>query len=79
MHKMSNYCSNCHYDHKKKTGDKACPFNSLYWNFYNTHRDKLEKNQRVAMMYRTWDKKSNDEKEELLTQADYYLKHVNDL
>lgn len=79
MHKMSNYCSNCHYDHKKKTGDKACPFNSLYWNFYNTHRDKLEKNQRVAMMYRTWDKKSNEEKNELLTQADYYLNHVDDL
>ncbi len=79
MHKMSNYCSNCHYDHKKKVGEKACPFNSLYWNFYNTHRDKLEKNQRVAMMYRTWDKKSNDEKKELLTQANYYLNHVEDL
>ncbi|WMN11764.1 cryptochrome/photolyase family protein [Marivirga salinae] len=79
MHKMSNYCSDCYYDHKKKVGDKACPFNSLYWNFYNTHRDKLEKNQRIAMMYRTWDKKSNDEKEDLLTQADYYLHHVDDL
>lgn len=79
MHKMSNYCTNCHYDHKKKTGDKACPFNSLYWNFYNTHRDKLAKNQRIAMMYRTWDKKSEQEKEELLKQADYYLAHVNEL
>lgn len=79
MHKMSNYCSNCHYDHKKKVGEKACPFNSLYWNFYNIHRDKLEKNQRIAMMYRTWDKKQNEEKEELLIQADYYLNHVDDL
>jgi deoxyribodipyrimidine photolyase-related protein len=79
MHKMSNYCSNCQYDHKKKVGDNACPFNSLYWNFYNTHRDKLEKNQRIAMMYRTWDKKSSKDKEELLNQADYYLEHVNEL
>ena len=79
MHKMSNYCTNCHYDHKKKTGDKACPFNSLYWNFYDTHRDKLAKNQRIAMMYRTWDKKSEQEKEELLKQADHYLAHVNEL
>ncbi|ADR23103.1 cryptochrome/photolyase family protein [Marivirga tractuosa] len=79
MHKMSNYCSNCYYDHKKKVGEKACPFNSLYWNFYNTHRDKLAKNQRIAMMYRTWDKKSDQDKEELLKQADYYLEHVNEL
>ncbi|MGJ3233609.1 cryptochrome/photolyase family protein [Marivirga sp.] len=79
MHKMSNYCTNCHYDHKKKTGDRACPFNSLYWNFYDNHRDKLAKNQRIAMMYRTWDKKSAQEKEELLKQADYYLTHVNEL
>lgn len=79
MHKMSNYCTNCHYDHKKKTGDRACPFNSLYWNFYDTHRDKLAKNQRIAMMYRTWDKKSEQEKEELLKQADHYLAHVNEL
>jgi deoxyribodipyrimidine photolyase-related protein len=79
MHKMSNYCSNCYYDHKKKVGEKACPFNSLYWNFYNVHRDKLEKNQRIAMMYRTWDKKSTTDKDELLTQAEYYLKHIDDL
>jgi len=79
MHKMSNYCTSCRYDHKKKVGENACPFNSLYWNFYNTHRDKLEKNQRIAMMYRTWDKKSDDEKEKLLTQAEYYLNHVDEL
>ncbi|WP_340153730.1 cryptochrome/photolyase family protein [uncultured Marivirga sp.] len=79
MHKMSNYCSNCFYDHKKKVGEKACPFNSLYWNFYNTHRDKLKKNQRVSMMYRTWDKKSDQDKHDLLEQADYYLEHVNEL
>jgi deoxyribodipyrimidine photolyase-related protein len=24
-----------------KTGDKACPFNSLYWNFYDKNEDKL--------------------------------------
>jgi len=79
MNKMSNYCSNCHYDYKKKVGEKACPFNSLYWNFYQTHREKLEKNQRVAMMYRTWDKKSESEKEQLLTQAEYYLNQINSL
>lgn len=33
INKMSNYCSSCQYDVKKKTGEHACPFNSLYWHF----------------------------------------------
>ncbi len=79
VQKMSNYCSKCYYDHKKKTGERACPFNSLYWNFYDANKDKLQGNQRVAMMYRTWDKKTNQEKTALLEQAAYYLKHIDEL
>ena len=30
--KMSHYCGSC-FIKNLKTGDKACPFNSLYWNF----------------------------------------------
>ena len=52
--KQGNYCSHCAYDPGKKTGDGACPFNSLYWHFYDRNRDKLEKNPRIGMAYRTW-------------------------
>ena len=38
VNKMSNYCSSCSYNHKKRLGDDACPFNSLYWNFWMTKR-----------------------------------------
>lgn len=31
--KMSDYCKNCKYDKKEKYGEKACPYNYLYWNF----------------------------------------------
>lgn len=33
INRMSNYCSGCRYNVKKKIGDDASPFNSLYWNF----------------------------------------------
>jgi len=33
INKMSNYCGSCHYNVKDKLGEKACPFNSLYWHF----------------------------------------------
>jgi len=77
--KMSHYCSTCYYSKAKKTGEKACPFNSLYWNFYDRHENKLSTNPRIGMMYHVWRKMKPEVKAELLEQADYYLKHINDL
>lgn len=51
VNKMSNYCANCSYDKKKRTGDDACPFNSLYWNFLDDKREELRSNNRMGMMY----------------------------
>ncbi len=79
IHKMSSYCTGCYYDKSKKTGDKACPFNSLYWNFYDKHEAKLAKNPRIGMMYNVWRKMQPSAKAELLEQADFYLKNINDL
>lgn len=56
INKMSNYCNSCHYKIKEKTGEQACPFNYLYWNFLDKHRDKLSKNQRLAVVYNTLNK-----------------------
>ncbi|WP_452602674.1 cryptochrome/photolyase family protein [Pontimicrobium sp. MEBiC06410] len=49
--KMSNYCDNCYYNKKDKIEDKACPFNSLYWNFLDDKREHLSGNFRMKMMY----------------------------
>lgn len=77
--KMSNYCAHCFYDKKKKYGEKACPFNSLYWNFYEVHREKLSKNPRIGMAYRMLDKMEADEKQKILNQASHYLADINAL
>lgn len=79
VHKMGDYCTHCSYDHKKKTGDGACPFNSLYWNFIDEHREKLASNRRMSMMYRVWDKYSPEDKESILLQADSYLSDIENL
>jgi len=77
--KMSSYCSSCFYKKAVKTGDKACPFNSLYWHFYDKNTDKLSKNPRISMMYSVWNKMKPDEKEAILKQASYYLNNINQL
>ena len=79
IHSMSDYCQDCHYDHRSRYGQRACPFNSLYWDFLNRHRHKLKKNPRVAMMYRTWDRKDGGEKKKILKQAETYKEKIDDL
>jgi deoxyribodipyrimidine photolyase-related protein len=79
LRSMSDYCDTCEYDWKKRHGDMACPFNSLYWDFFARHRRRLGKNTRVAMMYRIWDRMDNQEKKRTLAQAETYLKELNQL
>lgn len=77
--KMSHYCGTCYYKKAVKTGDKACPFNSLYWNFYDRNENKLGNNPRIGMMYNVWRKMKPEDKTAILEQADYYLKNINKL
>jgi deoxyribodipyrimidine photolyase-related protein len=46
--KMSDYCRSCRYDPKQRTGDEACPFNFLYWNFLLEHKATLRANPRLG-------------------------------
>ncbi|MRX06222.1 cryptochrome/photolyase family protein [Pseudoduganella sp. FT25W] len=49
--RMSDYCKGCHYDKKARLGERACPYNALYWDFFDRNRDKLAGNQRLGMVY----------------------------
>ncbi len=77
--KMSDYCSTCYYDKTKKTGPRACPFNSLYWHFYNRHEEKLSRNPRIGMAYNIWKKMAPEQQQEILEQAENYLAHIEAL
>ncbi len=65
INKMSDYCGGCAYDVKRKTGEGACPFNALYWDFLARNEEKLRGNPRLGQIYRTWDRMADDK------QADY--------
>ncbi|MEO0619562.1 MAG: cryptochrome/photolyase family protein, partial [Pseudomonadota bacterium] len=71
--KMSDYCSNCSYSVTKKTGEGACPFNPLYWDFLVRNREKLEKNPRISRAYSTWDRMKDENKTAYLDSAEKVL------
>jgi len=79
INKMSHYCKECFYDPKIKIGERACPFNSLYWHFYARNTDLLRNNPRIGMAYRLWDKMDNEKQNALLDQADSYLENIEQL
>ena len=51
---MSNYCSTCACDPDQLTGDKACPFNALYWDFMARYENTLRGNQRLPDVFWNW-------------------------
>ena len=69
INKMSNYCTSCTYNHKTRIESDSCPFNSLYWNFLEIHREKLAKNRRMKMMYSILNKIPIEEREKIKKRA----------
>ncbi|NNK88502.1 MAG: cryptochrome/photolyase family protein, partial [Flavobacteriaceae bacterium] len=78
INKMSNYCSGCQYDLKSRTSENACPFNSLYWNFLDDHRDKLGDNHRMRMIYSLLDRIPRDELMKIKERAQKIIMNPDD-
>jgi deoxyribodipyrimidine photolyase-related protein len=52
IQRMSNYCHSCRYQPDEATGESACPFTTLYWDFLLRHQQALASNPRMAMQLR---------------------------
>ena len=79
INKMSDHCKDCYYSVKERYSEQACPFNSLYWHFMHSHRERFARNPRTAMAYRSWNKMDEQVKELLLARADHYLQNLDSL
>lgn len=79
IHKMSDYCRHCEYQVKTSTEHNSCPFNSLYWHFVSRHADQFARNPRMSMIYRSYERMSDDKKQALHLRSSYLLEHINEL
>jgi deoxyribodipyrimidine photolyase-related protein len=78
INKMSNYCGECQYNLIKRTGEDACPFNSLYWNFLDDKKQFFSKNNRMAMMLRLLEKIPQEEMVAIKERAEKILLNPDD-
>jgi len=69
--KMSDYCGDCTYYKTKDTGERACPFNALYWDFLDRNEETLRSNHRMGLMYsHVDDKQESGEMVEIRERVD---------
>ena len=73
INRMSDYCRGCAYDVKRPTGEGACPFNYLYWDFMARHATRFAKNMRMAMPLRTLAKMDPSKVATMRAQAKAFL------
>ncbi|WP_298023321.1 cryptochrome/photolyase family protein [uncultured Parasphingopyxis sp.] len=74
---MSDYCRSCRYDVKQRTGEDACPFNALYWDFLARNEDKLSSNRRLAMPYKSWERMEKGDKIAIRNSARAFLESLD--
>lgn len=67
--RMSNYCKGCKYDPGEATGDSACPFTTLYWDFLDRHEQRYADHPRMALQVKNLARKTDAERSAIRTQA----------
>ncbi len=75
---MSDYCGSCAYSVSVRTGETACPFNLLYWDFLIRHRDRFETNPRMSRIYGNWDRMDADKRRAIRADAAAFLRRMSD-
>ena len=79
IQRQGSHCSNCRYKVAERTGQDACPFNALYWDFLMRHADKLGGNPRMRMMVRNVERLAPAERTAITQRADWIRAHIEAL
>jgi deoxyribodipyrimidine photolyase-related protein len=61
VNRMSDHCASCPYAVSRTTGEGACPFNALYWDFLKDNEETLRGTGRMGLMYSHVDDKDDAE------------------
>ena len=79
IQKQGDHCTSCPYDPKQVTGERACPYNSLYWHFIDRHAELLSQNPRMGLIMGGWRKRSSGDREVVVQWGDQMLEQLPSL
>ena len=69
IQRMSPHCAGCRYDPAQRSGDGACPFTTLYWDFLMRHEALLARNPRMALQVKNVARLNDAQKQAVLERA----------
>ena len=70
IQRMSNACSGCRFRPDESTGESACPFTTLYWDFLLRHEPLLKRNQRMALQVKNLARLNTTQREAVRERAE---------
>jgi len=69
IQRMSNYCRHCRYTPDEATGEAACPFTTLYWDFMLRHERRFAHHPRAGLQWRNLARLDRGRRAEIRRQA----------
>lgn len=69
IQRMSPHCKGCRYDPAQRSGDSACPFTTLYWDYLMRHEAALAKNPRMALQVKNVARLTGEQKQAVNERA----------
>jgi deoxyribodipyrimidine photolyase-related protein len=70
IQRMGGGCAGCRYDPARRTGERACPYTTLYWDFLMRHERMLASNPRMALQVKNVARLADAEREAIRQRAD---------
>ena len=84
IQRMSPHCKGCRYDPAQRSGDRACPFTTLYWDFLMRHEAALARNPRMALQVKNVARLTDAQKQAVSERAaairggEAWVSHMHD-
>ena len=70
IQRMSNYCADCPFDPADASGEMACPFTVLYWDFLMRHEQRFRNHPRAGMQWRNLDRLGDEQRAGIQSRAE---------
>jgi deoxyribodipyrimidine photolyase-related protein len=67
--RMSDYCRSCRFDPRQATGERACPFTTLYWDFLERNGGRIKASRQMGYQLANLARKTASERQAIRAQA----------